>query len=198
MRALDGRTIAGGTVIGRSLPVSLASLRGCIDAILDETAPSAIISLGLSPAEAVIRIERLASNIADFDIADNDGALLADGEVVANGNVARFATLPAREIEEDLLAAGIPARLSISAGTFLCNACLYAFLHALEQRSRNIPCGFIHVPSTPEMVATMIAKSRSRKHVDEHSRLASMELSRMIRAVEIAIATTLRAASSTD
>ena len=198
MRALDGRTIAGATVIGRGLPVSYTSLPARIETVLDELAPSAIISLGLSPGEPLISIERLALNIADFNIADNDGTLVVDGKVHAEGSAARFASLPIREIESDLLAAGIPARLSISAGTFLCNACLYTFLDALERRSRNIPCGFIHVPSTPELVAAALAEIRSRQKVEQRNALASMELSRMVRAVETAITTTLRVLFSKD
>jgi pyroglutamyl-peptidase len=190
MRALDGKTIAGTTVVGRHLSVAFASLQAGIDRMLDELAPSAIISLGLSPGETVIRIERLAVNVADFGIADNDGIVLRDNRIVAHASDARFATLPVRQIEQDLLAAGIPARLSMTAGTFLCNACLYGFLHALAERSRVIPCGFIHLPHMPEQVAAVLRKAGTE---DQRERgLASMELSRMIRAVEIAIAATLR------
>jgi pyroglutamyl-peptidase len=188
MQALDGRTVAGAAIVGRSLPVSLAPLTTMIEGLLDEIAPSAVISLGLSPGEASIRIERLGVNIADFDIADNQGVRLRDGEVFANGSAARFATLPVRAIEDKLLAAGIPARLSMTAGAFLCNACLYMFLHALEQRALPCPCGFIHVPYTPEQVATMLRTGHG-----ERRDLASMDLSRMIRAIEIAIAETVRA-----
>lgn len=84
MRLLDTRVIARETIIGRALPVSFASLQVSIEAMIDELAPSAIVSLGLSPGESVIRIERLAVNIADFDIADNTGARLRDSHVLAD------------------------------------------------------------------------------------------------------------------
>src|SRR6266508_4622759 len=103
MRALDARVIAGETIVGRALPVSFASLQATIEAMIDELAPSAIVSLGLSPGEAVIRIERLAVNIADFDIADNAGARLRDSRVLAGEAVAYRASLPVREIKADLL-----------------------------------------------------------------------------------------------
>jgi pyroglutamyl-peptidase len=194
MRALDGRTISGVIVTGRSLPVSLTALQANIDKILNELTPSAIISLGLWPGEPVIRIERLAVNIADFEIPDNDGALPRDSQLSGNGAVARVASLPMREIEEEILAAGIPARVSATAGTFLCNACLYTFLETLEQKSRHIPCGFIHVPYTPEQVAMLLRDVRAGKKLEQHQRsdLASMDLPCVIRAVEIAIATTVR------
>jgi len=194
MRALDGKTIAGASIVGRGLPVSLATLQANIDKILDELAPLAIISLGLWPGESVIRIERVGVNIADFEIADNEGALPRDAGVSGNGAVARFASLPVRHIEEELLAAGIPARVSATAGTYLCNACLYTFLATLEQKARHIPCGFIHVPYTPEQVATLLKEIRTGKMLEQHQRsdLASMDLPCTIRAIEIAIATTVR------
>src|SRR5262245_15321635 len=168
MRALDGKTIAGASVIGRGLPVSLAALKTNIGRILDELSPLAILSLGLWPGEAVIRIERVGVNIADFEIADNEGALPRDCEVSGNGAQARFASLPMREIGEDLLAAGIPARLSATAGTYLCNACLYSFLETLERRSRRIPCGFIHVPYTPEQVSQILQDVRAGRKLELH------------------------------
>ena len=94
-----------------------------------------------------------------------------------------------------MLAAGIPARLSATAGTFLCNACLYTFLEAIERKRLGIPCGFIHVPYTPEQVAGVLADIRAGKKLEQHQRadLASMDLSCTVRAVEIAVAATARA-----
>src|SRR5918994_976229 len=179
MRALDGRTIAGLPVVGRGLPVSFAALKPAISALLEEIDPAAVISLGLSPAEAVIRLERLAVNIVDYDIADNDGTLIADAAVTPAGAEARFATLPLRVIEQALLEAGIPARLSASAGTFLCNACLYWFLEALEKPPTPPPCGFVHLPYLPEQVAKLLLATRADKRIERyrHDELASMELS---------------------
>lgn len=195
MRAVDGKTIAGHGIVGRSLPVSFASLKTNIESLLSEVKPAAVISLGLWPGEPLIRIERIGVNIADFEIPDNDGAVLRDSEVLARNTEARLATLPVRQIEADMLAAGIPARLSATAGTFLCNACLYTFLEAIERNSPGIPCGFIHVPYTPGQVAALLADIRSGKKLEQHQRadIASMDLSITVRAVEIAIAATVKA-----
>jgi pyroglutamyl-peptidase len=195
MGKLDGRTVAGRRVVGRGLPVSLATIGGEIDGLLDETDPAAVISLGLWPGETAIRIERIAVNIADFEIADNDGALVVDGTVMAEGAIALPATLPLRAIERAILAEGIPARVSASAGTFLCNACLYGFLAATKARSGVGACGFIHVPYMPEQVAQLLASLRKEARLELHQRtdLASMSLDRMVRAVEIAIAETVAA-----
>lgn len=192
MRALDGETIAGHRVIGRKLPVSLARIGAVIDALLGEARPQAVISLGLAPGEPVIRLERVGLNLADFQLGDNEGLTSRDQPVSPHGVPARWASLPLRRIEAALLAKGIPARLSETAGTYLCNACLYTFLEKLEAQA--IPCGFIHVPMTPDLAAETIARS----HHDGMDRLPppSMALDLIIAAVRMAIEETVQAMST--
>ncbi len=187
MEALDGETIAGHAVVGRPLPVSLARIAASIDALLNEHRPAAVISLGLAPGEPVIRLERVGLNLADFELGDNEGLTSRDMPVSHQGLAARWANLPLRRIETALLAAGIPARLSETAGTYLCNACLYTFLEKLEIEAA--PCGFIHVPMTPALAAEAIAR-RCHNGMD---RLPppSMSLNVIVAAVHIAIAQTL-------
>lgn len=185
MQALDGRTIAGAAIVGRGLPVSLAKLRPALAALLDEQEYGAIISLGLQPGASLIHLERSAANVADFDIADNDGRDVTDAELSPGGPAARLATLPLRAIERAMLAAGIPAKLSPSGGTYLCNACLYCCLETVE--AAPVPCGFLHLPCMPEQVAEACLE-----HDRPRAALASMELSRIIAGVEIAVRETLR------
>jgi pyroglutamyl-peptidase len=184
MKALNGRTIAGATVAGRSLPVVLAPLAGLVGELLDEVKPDIVVGLGLCPGEAAIRLERVGVNLADFPIADNEGQTLRNTPLIDGGAASYFSTLPLAQILDALLAAGIPARMSMTAGTYLCNACLYHVRAAIERERRALPAGFIHLPDLPEQVAASLATS------NEETCSPSMELSRMIRAVEIAIATT--------
>jgi pyroglutamyl-peptidase len=186
MQALDGSSFEGHRVIGRELPVSMARIGDVIHAILRETKPAAVLALGLAPGEPVIRIERVGLNLADFSLADNEGLKLQDKAVSGNGPPARWASIPVRGIHDALLAAGIPARLSVTAGTYLCNACLYSFLEALDGRA---PAGFLHVPMTPELACEEIRSGRDK--LDERNPPPSMELPRIIAAVEIAIRETL-------
>ena len=183
--ALDGRTVAGCRVRGVELPVSMTSIRALIGDLIEETQPKAIICLGTYPGESVIRIERVGLNVADFGLADNEGVTMADQPVAANGPAARMATLPIRAIERALLRSGTPARISQTAGTYLCNACLYTALDL----AGAAPCGFLHVPMTPELVALRVAAARP--DALERDPPPSMELARIIAAVEIAIAVTL-------
>ena len=187
MQALDGRSIDGVPIVGRALPVSMARLRPALAAVLNEAEYAAVISLGLHPGATAIRLERNAVNLADFDIADNDGLNARDAFVSPAGPAARLSTLPLRAIERAMLAAGIPAQLSVSAGTYLCNACLYCCLEATEDFPRPVPCGFLHLPCTPEQVAEAALKEDPKG-----AGLASMDLSRIVAGVEIAVRETVR------
>ena len=190
---LDGSEIAGVRVVGRNLPVAFAALDEAVAATLAEVDPAVVISLGLCPGEPVIRLERVAINVADFEIPDNEGVVLVDRPLDAAGAAARFATLPLRRVQAALLQAGIPARLSSSAGTYLCNKALYRFLGAIEESGRVVPCGFIHLPYMPEQVAGMIAEMQAARSVQRHRRpdVASMSPELMTEAVRIALEVTL-------
>lgn len=189
MRRLDGTEIAGTPVVGRPLPVSYRDLRGRIEGLLEHHDPAVIIALGLWPGAPMIRLERIAINVADFEIPDNDGAFVSDEPLNANGSNALKATLPLRRIEAELLAGGIPVHVSNTAGTFLCNATMFQFLHALEARGRAVPCGFIHLPYMPEQVADLLVRNRDERRLEREQRadLASMDLDVMVRAVRKAI-----------
>ncbi|MBL8905938.1 MAG: hypothetical protein JNM20_04600 [Rhizobiales bacterium] len=187
MRALDGEIIAGHRIVGRPLPVSIARIGAEIDDLLHEFRPQTVISLGLAPGEPVIRLERVGLNLADFELGDNEGLTSRDQPLSRQGSAARWASLPLRRIEAALLAKGIPVRLSETAGTYLCNACLYGFLERLEDQA--VPCGFIHVPMTPDLAAEAIVR---RRH-DGMDRLPppSMSLDLIVAAVRIAISETV-------
>jgi pyroglutamyl-peptidase len=183
---LDGRTIGGGAIVARLLPVSLAGYRGALAAALDEVRPGLAIALGLAQGEASVRIERVGINLADFEIADNDGTVAAGRPVEEGGPQARFSTFPAAEIEAALLAAGIPAHCSTTAGAYLCNACLYSLLGMVETTGSSFAAGFIHLPYLPEQVAMLMASERRTRNDTP-----SMSLDIMTRAVEIAIEVSL-------
>jgi pyroglutamyl-peptidase len=188
-KALDGSAIDEFAVIGAILPVSQRGLGERLEALLAELKPAIVISLGLAPGEPMIRLERFGLNLLDFEIADNDGARLADAPIEANGSTALRASLPLRDIERGLLEAGIPARLSSTAGTFLCNATLYSLIRILEERFPASLGGFIHLPYLPEQVAQLLAEGKREKRIElaQRSDIASMDLATQIRAVTIAM-----------
>ncbi len=127
-RAVGWKEIAGHKIVGRLLPVDFAHYRAGLEALLREFSPALYIGFGLASGEDMIRIERFGVNLADFDIPDNAGARPAGRALERDGPAARASTLPCPEIRAALLEAGIPARLSNSAGSYLCNATLYSAL----------------------------------------------------------------------
>lgn len=184
MHALDGETVAGHRIAGRALPVSIARIADALHEAVSETVPAAVLCLGLYPGEPAIRIERVGLNLADFKLADNEGSRMADELLSANGPAARWSSLPVRAIERALLEAGIPARLSQTAGTYLCNACLYRLLVLAEELARPMPCGFLHLPMTPELAATRLLAEEAAAL--ERDPPPSMELSRIVKGIRIA------------
>jgi pyroglutamyl-peptidase len=191
-RSLDGALVAGEPVEARCLAVDLRAVGPAIRAAIEETAPTVVVCLGLWPGEPMLRLERVAINQADFDMADNAG-LRAREPVVPGGPAAWVATLPLHAIRDRLLAAGIPCRLSGTAGQFLCNALLYHALAACAARQPSPPAGFVHLPYLPRQVALLAAKTRDQHRLDlgQRADLASMSLEVMREGVRLAIETSL-------
>lgn len=174
-KALDGRTVGAGVARSAVLPVDHARAAVRVAELVDELAPEAIVHLGLAGARARIALERVAVNVMDFEIADNAGYRAAGEPCVAGGPAAYFSTLPLGPILEALTADGVPAYVSASAGTYLCNQIFYTTRHLLEARGARTPAGFIHLPLSPSMVVAT--------GLDQ----PSMDVPLMIRAVEIAL-----------
>lgn len=120
---------------------------------IEEISPDLVLSLGQAGAAKVLHIERLAVNIHHFYIPDNVGNRWEDEPIHADGPPAYFTTIPAKRVVHDLKAAGLPAELSYSAGTYVCNHLLYSLLHRAAVSGRNPGIGFIHLPLLPEQHA---------------------------------------------
>jgi pyroglutamyl-peptidase len=147
---LEREQIAGLEIQTAVLPVEAAAGPVRLVELLDTLKPEAVLCLGEASRRAVLTVERVALNLLDYRIADNQGVVVTDQPVAADGPDAYFVSLPVREILEAVRAAGVPAELSLSAGTYLCNQVLYTMLHHLARRGRDIPAGFIHLPLLPE------------------------------------------------
>ena len=189
--ALDGKYIGVHRIVGVTLPVVNKGLRQRIQEKIENLGPAVLLSLGLWPGETMIRLERVGVNISDFEIADQDGLIINNKPIIKNGNEALFSTLPLEAILSRLLQEGIPARISNSAGTFLCNAMLYNALRIIKDKRLNIACGFVHLPYLPIQVAEIIDGMQTNRKLELHQRadLASMELTTIIKAIEISLQT---------
>lgn len=120
-----------------------------IDAV-DRERPDAVLMLGIAANRADIAPERVAINVDDFRIPDNAANHPVDEPVVPEGPAAYFSTLPIKAIVAALAEAEIPASVSNSAGTYLCNHVAYALLHHLEQTTAACRAGFLHIPQMAE------------------------------------------------
>ena len=163
------------TITKREIPTEFDAACAALRAAMDELQPDAVLAVGQYGGANGIRVERVAVNLRDARIADNAGAKPVDEPVVPGAPDAYFATLPTRRIIEKLRERDIPAQLSYSAGTFVCNNLLYCALHESAQKFPATRCGFVHVPYLPEQ-----AKDGSAP---------SMSLALMVRALTAALET---------
>jgi pyroglutamyl-peptidase len=173
--ALDGTTINNVAIRSELLPVRFDGLAEDVAGMLRRHQPELMLSLGLWPGEPCIRIEQFTTNLNDFEIPDNAGVLIRRKKIKPGGPDAYRSTLPTESIRRALLDKGIPARLSLSPGAYLCNALMYTALHCIHQGNLATRFGFVHLPYSPRQVATLI-RSNNEGHLELHQRadLASM------------------------
>ena len=145
VQALAGHAIAGHRIVGHELPVAFGDSLRVLRQALRRTRPALVVCLGQAGGRDAISLERVAINVDDARIADNAGARPVDRPVIARGPAAYFSTLPITAMTAAVAAAGIPAAVSQTAGTFVCNHVFYGLMHALRRRP-GVRGGFIHVP----------------------------------------------------
>ena len=142
-------SVCGHTLIKRTIPVVFGKAVEAVTALVDDLQPEAVICLGQASGRAEVTPERVAINVMDARIPDNAGEQPADAPIREDGPAAYFSTLPVKAMVQAMKEAGVPASLSNTAGTFVCNDLMYGLLDHLARTGRNIPAGFIHIPATP-------------------------------------------------
>ncbi|WP_415662336.1 pyroglutamyl-peptidase I [Roseateles sp.] len=150
-RALHGEALGGATVHARRLPTRFAGAPQALADALAALRPGLVIALGQASGRSEVSIERVAVNLIDARIPDNDGVRPLDQPVRPGAPAAYFSTLPVKALRDGLRAAGHPAGLSLSAGAFVCNQVFFELQHRLA--GRGVPSGFIHLPALPEQAA---------------------------------------------
>jgi pyroglutamyl-peptidase len=172
--------VALGTLL---LPCLFGRAIEVLEQALRRDRPQVVIALGQAASRDEVTVERVAINIDDARIPDNAGVQPIDTPVVNGGPAAYFCSLPIKAIVAALQQAGIPASVSQTAGTFVCNHVFYGLAHALATRHPGARGGFIHLPCLPEQAAALGSR-------------AGMPLAVMVQAVQLAVQATL--ASTTD
>jgi pyroglutamyl-peptidase len=135
------------------LPVVFGAALSALCHAIAVNTPDIVLSVGLAGGRPALSLERVAINVDDARIPDNDGAQPIDRPVVPGGPAAYFATLPIKAAAAALRNAGIPAVVSNTAGTFLCNHVFYGLMHEAVRHGNAFRAGFLHVPYLPSQAA---------------------------------------------
>jgi pyroglutamyl-peptidase len=154
VKALDGlEVIPGYHIVSRQLPCVFQRSLKVLEQTIQTLQPSLVIAVGQAGGRVDISLERVAINMDDARIADNAGQQPVDTAVVEGGPAAYFSTLPLKAMLLRLRQKGIPASVSQTAGTFVCNHVFYGLMHALRDYSSMVRAGFIHIPYLPQQAA---------------------------------------------
>ena len=172
------REIGGARVETLLVPCEFRSAIEAVAEAIERHEPSLVVSLGQAGGRSRLSVERVAINVDDARAPDNAGQQPVDEPIAENGPPAYFATLPVKAMVAAIRRAGVPAELSNTAGTYVCNHLMYGVLHYLAASGRRARAGFIHVPYAEEQVL-------------DKAGAASMSLEAMARGVEAAIAAAL-------
>ena len=176
------KQVAGVRVHTLELPCSYAYSAGLLGAAIAEVRPDIVLCVGQAGGRSDLCLERVAINVQDARIRDNDGNQPIDVPVIEGGPAAHFGTLPIKACVAEMRKAGLPAAVSNTAGTFVCNHIFYALMDIAGRHPTPLRGGFLHIPFAPEQIASVGAPTGE---VDDG-----------VRGLEISLAT--RAARTTD
>lgn len=179
MHGVEAREWPDHTLIALEVPVRTHGLQNLIETTLREHRPDIWLGIGVAAGAPTLRLEMVGTNWRDFDVPDAAGVCMSREPVIEGGPAAYNATIPNAQIVEAIRAAGIPAIISYSAGSHMCNQMLYTTRHLSKQHGLATLCGFLHVPLTPAHVADDEVTPEP---------LASMALDMMIEGACIAVA----------
>ena len=171
-------TICSHRIVARRIPTVFGSAIVAVTALITKHQPSVVLCFGQAGGRDCISVERVAINVNDARIADNDGNQPIDQAIVAAAPAAYFSTTPIKTMVAAMQKKGVPAEVSNTTGTFVCNHIMYGVLHHIATHKLNTRAGFIHVPYLPSQVVNGSAPS--------------MALSTMQAGIEAAIDAVLR------
>jgi pyroglutamyl-peptidase len=151
VKKLDNN-IAGVEIIKAEIPTVFKKSIEKLDKLIEKEKPDITLCIGQAGGRFDITIERVAINIDDARIPDNDGNQPIDEPIYEDGENAYFAKLPIKAMVKEIRDKKIPASVSNTAGTFVCNHIMYGLLYLIDKKYPNMKGGFIHVPFIPEQV----------------------------------------------
>jgi pyroglutamyl-peptidase len=154
VRTLHGQGIGNEhLIVSELLPCVFAESLRRMGQLLAAHQPEIVVAVGQAGGRPSFSLERVAINLQDAAIPDNQGDQPVDQSIQEDGPSAYFSTLPVKAIVAELRKHGIPAEVSHSAGTYVCNTVFYGLMHAVGVSQSPIRAGFVHVPYLPEQAA---------------------------------------------
>lgn len=163
-KQLDGLIVAGAQLVAVQLPCVFSKSLHALSDALEAHHPNMVLSLGQADGRSDFSIERVAINVCDARIPDNEGAQPIDEPVVPDGPAAYFSSLPIKKMAATLKAQGFPVAISQTAGTFVCNQVFYGLQHALA--GKGVMSGFVHVPLMPVQAAKRAGPSLASMSIE--------------------------------
>lgn len=145
-------TIEGCEIIKVEIPTIIDESVKKLERYIENYRPDVVLNIGQAGGRSDITVERAGINIDDFNIEDNAGNRIIDEKIVKDGSDAYFTTVPLKAIVEALRINKIPASVSNSAGTFVCNHVCYSMCYLAKKKYPAMRTGFIHIPYIPEQV----------------------------------------------
>lgn len=173
VKRLDDK-IAGAEIVKVEMPTVFNKSIKRLEEAVERENPDIVICVGQAGGRFDITIERVAINISDAPIEDNEGNMPIDEPIFEDGEPAYFSKLPIKAMVQKIREGNIPASISNTAGTYVCNHIMYGLHYLIDKKYPNIRGGFIHVPFLPKQV------------VDKRA-TASMNLNDIIKALTLAI-----------
>ncbi len=168
-------TIVGAEIIKMEVPTQFHRAGEVLEAALQAHKPDVVICVGQAGGRAAITPEKVAINLMDGRIPDNAGYQPVDVPIRENGATAYFTSLPVKAMVQRMQDAGIPAAVSYTAGTYVCNYLLYTLLYLIDTKFPGVRGGFIHVPYAMEQA------------VNKPLGTPSMDLHQIARGLETAV-----------
>lgn len=165
-------------IIIKEIPTVFKKSVEILNKTMKQENPDIVICIGQAGGRTDITVERVAINMDDARIKDNEGNMPIDEKIFKDGENAYFSTLPIKAIVEEIRNKKIPASVSNSAGTYVCNHLMYGLMYLIDKKFNNTKGGFIHVPYIPEQVT-------------DKPGLASMELETITKAIISAVRTSV-------
>lgn len=144
------KTLKGHRIITLELPVLYDRSFQLIEEAMELHQPDIILLLGLAQGRKHITPERIAINVDDASIGDNDGIIRQGQPIKKEGQNAYFSTLPIEKIVQFIKAKNTPVKISNHAGAYICNHVMYQTLHYIQNQNLNVQAGFIHLPLMDE------------------------------------------------